>query len=798
MYRRLIILSLIIIAALCGLSWLGYRAVSMWTQGIEGTRISEFADVAEQIRFDVNETLDAFREQEQKRPYTDYQYYSISGDPYLENQETQAAESSDRTTSNSSRGFSFQEPQNNYNNMIQQVTLRRSPLADNIEHDLAYFNFQYDKDSDTLTSPNGSVEQQQSQITQDESRNLNELVGDNLINIRENLLPAFEKYEDIELADISKKLNQLINDSKSDLDKNKGGVLLEVAKEQEESNRKPSANIKTNNKTYNNTRTGNYNIEGLQNNNGEPLVQRQSRDIVASNVGQNDLEYVNQQVEILNSQQQGRESQTDSSQDGLNSLPTQTGRTQTDVSQQALQRPMGGGRGGRGGSTSETARGGYGGNDGRMMGGYGGGMMGGYGGMGTNGVGGRVEPEPANVSNSDQALAYGGGQWVTNQPVVADPNQADIVEVIIEPFSTIVIPEENNKDSIFGGQVFMVRRVKIEGKELYQGFQLNEKKLLEKVEESTKRFVREGMSYELGRKQNENSAYTAILDFGFGHLLLNLFEDDPGRSMAQIRHLRTWYFSIIAVVFLAVTLAMVSLWLNAREQILLAQKKDDFVSAVSHELRTPLTSIRMHAEMLEKNWIKSQDKLGEYYRSMRTESERLSRLIENVLDFSRIQKGRKKYMFKLGDINKCVADVVEMMRAYAAQRGFQIQMQPGQCGEITFDSDAVTQIVVNLIDNAVKYSSNSEDKTVTVRTKSDGGYVLIEVEDHGPGIPHRQRKKVFQEFYRIGAESTRETTGSGLGLALVKRFAQAHNGFVEIINARPTGAIFRVSLATKL
>jgi len=85
-----------------------------------------------------------------------------------------------------------------------------------------------------------------------------------------------------------------------------------------------------------------------------------------------------------------------------------------------------------------------------------------------------------------------------------------------------------------------------------------------------------------------------------------------------------------------------------------------------------------------------------------------------------------------------------------------------------------------------------------VRTKCDGQYVLIEVEDRGPGIPYRQRKKVFQEFYRIGAESTRETTGSGLGLALVKRFAQAHNGFVEIISARPTGAILRVSLAAKL
>jgi len=206
----------------------------------------------------------------------------------------------------------------------------------------------------------------------------------------------------------------------------------------------------------------------------------------------------------------------------------------------------------------------------------------------------------------------------------------------------------------------------------------------------------------------------------------------------------------------------------------------------------------MHAEMLEKNWVKSDDKLTEYYKNMRQESERLSRLIENVLDFSRIQRGRKKFLFKAGDINKYIEDVVEMMAPYAAQKGFSIKTELSQSGETTFDSDAVTQIVVNLLDNAIKYARDATDKTITVRTKSDNQYILIEVEDHGPGIPHSQREKIFQEFYRIGAEATRETAGSGLGLALVKKFAQAHNGFVEIINAKPTGVIFRVALATQI
>ncbi len=206
----------------------------------------------------------------------------------------------------------------------------------------------------------------------------------------------------------------------------------------------------------------------------------------------------------------------------------------------------------------------------------------------------------------------------------------------------------------------------------------------------------------------------------------------------------------------------------------------------------------MYSEMLEKNWVKSEDKLAEYYMNMRQESERLSRLIENVLDFSRIQRGRKKYTFKVGDINKCIADVVKIMRPYAAQRGFSIKTELGQVEQTTFDSDAVTQIAVNLLDNAVKYARNAEDKTIPVRTRSDEQFTLIEVEDHGPGVPHRQQKKIFEQFYRSGAEATRETTGTGLGLALVKKFAQAHNGFVEILSAKPTGAIFRVALADQV
>jgi signal transduction histidine kinase len=417
------------------------------------------------------------------------------------------------------------------------------------------------------------------------------------------------------------------------------------------------------------------------------------------------------------------------------------------------------------------------------------------------------QPNPPNPDQAESPQTQTVEQHI-GQPQAVQERQSEMVQVRIGPFETIVT-SGNTEESIFGGQVFLLRNVQIEDRNSLQGFQLNENKLIEEVKESAAQAIstREGMGFELVKTQsvdwvpndvNEDAAYTAILDFGLGYLALNLIETDPDRIGRQISWLRNWYFGIIAIVLLAVSLGLTGLWRSARAQIRLAQKKDDFISAVSHELRTPLTSIRMYSEMLEKNWVKSEDKLTDYYRNMRQESERLSRLIENVLDFSRIQRGRKKYTFKIGNINKCIADVVKIMRPYAAQRGFSIKMELGQVEQTTFDNDAVTQIAVNLLDNAVKYAHDAEDKTITVRTRSDKQFTLIEVEDHGPGVPHRQRKKIFEQFYRSGAEGTRETTGTGLGLALVKKFAQAHNGFVDIFSAKPTGAIFRVALAAQV
>jgi two-component system phosphate regulon sensor histidine kinase PhoR len=678
MYKWIIILSVIILTALFGLTWLGYHSIQIRAKGMEGTRLGEFAEVAEQIKQDVKRKLDEFIQTEQNRPYTDYQYYYVP---------------------------------ENIAEAQQQMPLLRSPLGDSIYNKLAYGNFQIEPDGRIITP----------YYTEDhktEKSELSEEANIHIRNIKLNLLPQLN----ISAGEFKLPSGDLSLARRTTRGREPSVIETGI--------REDAAKVLAKAKG---ARAREYRIQSLEKHPQKEQIVTQKRRVVAENVMRG-IRRAGQEVDSV--------------------MPPEALQQQesnlTDEIMQTADRQL-----------SEESR------------------------LG-------VAQEMLKAQQDESQL---------EQLQVAKVNelteQEDMVKIRIEPFVPLVVDGPNPEQFTFGGQVFMLRHVQIENRHLLQGFQLNEKELVEEVKDSARRFVREGMDFELSRTQNADAAFTAILDFGFGNLVLNLMETDPAWIVRQIGKLRNWYFSIIGIVLLAVLLGLVSLWRNARAQIKLAQKKDDFISAVSHELRTPLTSIRMYSEMLEKNWIKSKEKTAEYYTYMRQESERLSRLIENILDFSRIQKGRKTYTFNLGDINQCIADVVEMMRPYALQSGFSIKTDFGKFEQITFDKDAVVQIIVNLLDNAVKYARDAEDKIITVRTRKSDKFVLIEVEDHGPGIPHRQQKKVFEEFYRVGSEATRETNGTGLGLALVKKFSEAHSGFVEILNAKPAGAVFRVGLAVQ-
>ena len=229
-------------------------------------------------------------------------------------------------------------------------------------------------------------------------------------------------------------------------------------------------------------------------------------------------------------------------------------------------------------------------------------------------------------------------------------------------------------------------------------------------------------------------------------------------------------------------------------QISLAQKQQDFVSAVSHELKTPLTSIRMYGEMLREGWADESRKKS-YYDFIFNESERLSRLINNVLQLARLSRSEQKAHLALVTVGEILDELTPKLQSQLDQAGYQLDID---CESelrqlsIKIDSDWLTQIMINLVDNAIKFSPNSEQKKVDIDFQIQQGFLQLSVRDYGPGIAKDQMKKIFKLFYRSENELTRETVGTGIGLSLVQQLASAMQGNVDVVNCDP-GVEFRVS-----
>ncbi len=232
-------------------------------------------------------------------------------------------------------------------------------------------------------------------------------------------------------------------------------------------------------------------------------------------------------------------------------------------------------------------------------------------------------------------------------------------------------------------------------------------------------------------------------------------------------------------------------------QIDLARQQQDFVSAVSHELKTPLTSIRMYGEMLREGWA-SEEKKKTYYDYIFEESERLSRLIANVLQLARMTRNHLQVETKPQSVAELMDGLRSRVSSQVERAGFELNLTCEADTEpaiIQVDADGFTRIFINLVDNAIKFSSAAEQKVIDIGCQRlHDGSVQFSVRDYGPGIPADQMKKIFGLFYRSENELTRETVGTGIGLALVHQLARAMGGQVDVVNCEP-GAAFRVTLA---
>lgn len=236
-------------------------------------------------------------------------------------------------------------------------------------------------------------------------------------------------------------------------------------------------------------------------------------------------------------------------------------------------------------------------------------------------------------------------------------------------------------------------------------------------------------------------------------------------------------------------------WVVLREttrEVQTAQLRSEFVANVSHELRTPLTAIRMYAETLLSDRVTSDEQRRDYLRTMMRESQRLSRMVGNILDFSRLESGRKSFEFAELDVSQPVLDTLEEFEPVFEEQGFDvdIDIQP-DLPMIRADSEALSTAVANLVGNAVKYAA--EDRQISVRVLADARYVCIEVADRGIGVPADERRTIFDK-YRRASNAAGRATGTGLGLALVAGIVESHHGKIEVRPRAGGGTVFCLRL----
>ena len=230
---------------------------------------------------------------------------------------------------------------------------------------------------------------------------------------------------------------------------------------------------------------------------------------------------------------------------------------------------------------------------------------------------------------------------------------------------------------------------------------------------------------------------------------------------------------------------------SIRREMAFVRMKSDFVSNVSHELRTPLALIRMYAETLEMGRARGEEKRREYYSTILKEAERLTRLVNNLLNFSRMEAGRKPYTLVDADLNDIVAAVMETFGPHLRNEGFSpsVVLSPS-APRVRADAEAVQEALINLLDNAVKYGGT--EKFLKVATGSANGVAFISVEDHGIGIAHEYHGKVFETFYRVSDGLIHTAKGSGLGLSIAKHIMDAHAGRIDLSSAPGKGSTFRL------
>ena len=399
--------------------------------------------------------------------------------------------------------------------------------------------------------------------------------------------------------------------------------------------------------------------------------------------------------------------------------------------------------------------------------------------------------------NEPAAVLYSGESV---DPMAAEPPADATFQVAVDPLQSVLLSDN---------KIVLFRRIVIDNRMYRQGVVIRANEFLSHLaavhfeNQPMAKFTRLSLSlFDQGKERTviqtgagaEKPKFTLNRNFPrpFSLLRANLACQRIPRSDGRktLTLMMTVMGAIILVGFMAI-------FQSVRSIVETSERRSRFVSSVTHELKTPLTNIRMYVEMLEQGIAPNPEREQDYFKVLGSESSRLSRLISNVLEFSRLEKKNHRLDLSAGTFETVIAEVKGVMGEKLRQEGFVLDVRQKDVAPFMYDRDAMVQVLINLIDNSIKFGKKEPEKRITLTLAPEAGYIRISLADTGPGIPPKALKKVFDDFYRGDTETARTTGGTGIGLALVRRLINAMGGRVTAENNNGPGCTISMFLPQK-
>ena len=394
--------------------------------------------------------------------------------------------------------------------------------------------------------------------------------------------------------------------------------------------------------------------------------------------------------------------------------------------------------------------------------------------------------EPAEGRVAATAAPADGFERLENLPGARERMASLGLRIAVDPFHGRVGPD---------GLFLLTRNVRVGAEALRQGIVIDARAMLEFLRLNVLGESAEDSALRLSLAEEGTRVRDARYRHRFGEpfdaltvdLALAPLGDVAGAGAVAV---------LSALSVLVLGLALVALYRMVAVTVRFAERRSNFVAAVSHELKTPLTAIRMYGEMLRDGLVPDEEKRGEYYRSITAESERLSRLINNVLEFSRLERGSRSLEVTAGDVAATVREGYELLASHAKRNGQRLDLHiDDDLPAVRFERDALLQVLFNLVDNALKYARGARSPVIELHCRRSGERVELSVRDHGPGVATEHGQRILEPFYRGEDELVRKTQGTGIGLALVKGLVEDMGGRLAVGNAEGGGFRATVSFA---